>query len=45
MKVNELLYRIRESWFYNRNEKFDLETGQHYLTVLTGKKKFVFWNN
>lgn len=45
MTVTELLYRIRESWFYNRKEKFDQETEQHYLTELTGKKKFYFYLN
>jgi hypothetical protein len=48
MKIDELLSRIRESWFYTRIEKYEIETGigQNYLTVLTNQKyQFYLFNN
>jgi hypothetical protein len=48
MKIDELLSRMRESWFYTRIEKYEIETNisQNYLTVLSSSKyQFYFYNN
>lgn len=46
MTVTELLYRIKESWYYTRKSYYDTETAQNYMDVLEGKGiVYMFWNN